>query len=228
MEHSARRINALAARLGATSYLEIGVSRGLTFRDVRIERRTGVDPRFLLDVASVANPWTRLVAAESDAFFAAEPVGSAYDIVYIDGLHHHEQVIRDFTNAVLHTHRRSAILLDDTLPCDVYSALRDHQAAFRHRAAAGGRSDAWHGDAYRAVLYIHDFWPGMNFRTITGSGNPQTLVWRAAGVRRTPRFGGLEAIARLDYFGLHENMAALQCASEEEAIALCAAEIGAD
>src|SRR5215469_1611634 len=43
-QHSVRRINRIAAHTGAKTYLEIGVSRGLTFRNVQITRKVGVDP----------------------------------------------------------------------------------------------------------------------------------------------------------------------------------------
>ena len=68
--HSARRINALARRLGARRYLEIGVSTGQTFREVEIAERTGVDPKFRFDTAEVANATTHLHAMRSDAWFA--------------------------------------------------------------------------------------------------------------------------------------------------------------
>ena len=40
INHSVRRINQLAAALGATRYLEIGVEDGLTFFNINIRDRT--------------------------------------------------------------------------------------------------------------------------------------------------------------------------------------------
>lgn len=53
--HSARRINRIAAHVGAHTHLEIGVSRGASFRNVRIKSKVGVDPKFRFDPAEPRN-----------------------------------------------------------------------------------------------------------------------------------------------------------------------------
>lgn len=218
--HSARRINALGSAIRARRYLEIGVSTGTTFRDVDIFERVGVDPAFAFDTATLTNETTRLVPQTSDAFFLEEPGISFYDIAFIDGLHTFEQVVRDFSNVVLHTHSKSMIILDDTVPSDVYSAHRDEGALRHYRKSVGDGDVAWHGDVFKAVFYIHDFWPGLNYRTIMNSGNPQTLVWRSKAEPRKPVFNDLERISRLSFFDLWEHKVALQESSEDEAISL--------
>lgn len=225
MNFSARRINALALKLGSRRYLEIGVSSGATFRDVQVLERTGVDPAFAFDTNEIAGELTRLVPQTSDEFFAVEPQFPPYDIIFIDGLHTFEQVVRDFSNALLRSHRHSVLILDDTVPNDVYSAIPDHRATFRYRKAAGIEDGSWHGDVFKSVFYIHDFWPSLNYRTISGSGNPQTLVWRANGMRRRPLFNNLERISRLTYFDLQEHIGVLQMVGEDDAIAACVAEV---
>lgn len=221
---SARRINALAAALGARRYLEIGVNEGATFRAVRCPERSGVDPQFLFDPASLADRNTRLYAMPSDRFFARLPFERRFDIVFIDGLHRFEQAYRDLMNALLHAHDRTVFLIDDTLPSDVYSALPDQQAALAARRAAGGSNLDWHGDVYKVVAAIHDLHPGLDYRTIRdGPDNPQTLVWRSKAGGRQPRFPGFEAIARLGYFDLLDDLGLLRPATEQAAIAACLA-----
>jgi hypothetical protein len=225
MTITSQRINALVPLLGVRRYLEIGVSTGDTFRAVEAAERIGVDPAFMFDIGGLAAETTRLVPQTSDMFFAAEPLESLYDLVLIDGLHTFEQVMRDFTNAILHTHRRSAILIDDVFPNDAYSALPDEAATQRHRGGAGIQDAAWHGDVYKLVFAIHDFWPGLNYRTIMGAGNPQTLVWRARSGRRKPFFDNVEFISRLSYFDMLDCFSLMQPASEADAINLCLQEI---
>jgi hypothetical protein len=227
MNHSARRVNALARRLDASRYLEIGVSTGSTFREVEIAERTGVDPAFGFNTSEVENDFTRCATKTSDEFFSVTPIFPPFDIILIDGLHTFEQVVRDFSNVILRTHRRSVILLDDTWPNDVYSSLPDMNATFKYRKAAGLDNSSWHGDVFKTVFYIHDFWPSLNYRTIVGSGNQQTLVWRANGEHRKPLFNSLERISRLSYFEMIENVGILRQSSEDEAIDLCLAELGA-
>jgi hypothetical protein len=227
MNQSARRMNALASQLSARRYLEIGVQNGTTFRDVEISERTGVDPDFKFDTNAQANESTRFIQKRSDQFFAHEPICPPYDLIFIDGLHVFEQVLRDFSNSLIRTHKRSVIILDDTLPNDVFSSLNTYAAAIRHRKEAGKTNGEWHGDVFKTIFYIHDFWPSLNYRTITGSGNPQTLVWRANGINRTPLFNNLERISRMSWFDLRDNIQVMQMTTEEEAISLCIAEINA-
>lgn len=227
MTYSAARINRLAHALRARRYLEIGVNHGDTFRHVAIEDRTGVDPEFRFDTSSLANARTRLVPATSDAFFAGLDLDEIYDIVFIDGLHRFEQVVRDFANVLLHTHRRSVIVLDDTVPSDVYSTLPSQSQALHQRKLGGTNEGSWHGDVYKTVFYIHDFWPGLQYRTVIDGGNPQTLVWRARSGGRTPLFNDLEDISRLDYFGFLAHLDTLKRCTQAEAEALCLRDLGA-
>ncbi|MDB5403516.1 MAG: hypothetical protein JWQ55_5534 [Rhodopila sp.] len=227
MNNTARRVNALAKQLGSRRYLEIGVLHGNTFRDVEIPERTAVDPGFGFDTSELANEVTRFFKQTSDDFFAEAPIFPPYDLVLIDGMHTFEQVVRDLSNVLVRTHQRSVIILDDTVPDDVYSTVKDGLASYRHRKTDSAPARGWQGDVYKTLFYIHDFFPSLNYRTIVRDGNPQTLVWRANGVHRSPVFDNLERISRLDYFELQDNLAVLQPATEAEAIALCVAEIQA-
>lgn len=218
---SARRVNALARRIGARRYLEIGVSRGATFRQVAVAERIGVDPCFLFDTAEVANDTTALHAMTSDQFFAEAAGVSPFDIVFMDGLHIFEQAVRDLTNILSWTTWRSAILIDDTVPGDIYSSHPVQRDALRFRHAAGGKGSDWHGDVFKIAFLIHDFFPTLDYRTIVGPGNPQTLAWRAAAPARKPVFDSLERISRLTWFDLQAHDAILRRASEQAAIELC-------
>jgi hypothetical protein len=221
MNNSARKINHLATCLNSRRYLEIGVNDGVTFLDVQIADRTGVDPHFRFDTSAHENERTRFMSMTSDNFFHSEPFLPSYDIVFIDGLHHFEQVVRDLSNTLLRIHHQSVILIDDTLPNDVFSTLRDPTKAVEFRQAAGLEGGAWHGDVFKIVFYLHDFWPSLSYCTIVGNGNPQTLVWRANLESEAPVFNDLEKISRLSYFDLQQHRNVLREMSEDEALALC-------
>jgi Methyltransferase domain len=220
-EFTANRLNRLAEALDARSYLEIGVETGVTFDRVRVAERTGVDPAFLFDITSRADETTVLAQTTSDEFFAELPPDRQYDLIFIDGLHTFEQAYRDLCNCLLHSHQRTAMLLDDTLPSDVYSALRSPEQALAFRAAAGVDSSAWHGDAFKVVFAIHDFHLGLDYRTIVGSGNPQTLVWRSNAGRRRPLLDSLETISRMTYFDMVNQVQTMRQSAEELAIRKC-------
>lgn len=218
---SPRRLGRLAAALGASSYLEVGVARGETFREVPIPRRTGVDPRFGFDITELADDDTVLVEASSDDFFRTLAPDRTFDVIFLDGLHTFEQTYRDLCNSLLHVHRGSVILLDDTLPADPWSAVPDVVRSLRLRRLAGRTDTAWHGDVYKVVAAIHSFHPALDYRTIVGSGNGQTLVWRGPRVGPRPAPLSIDEIGRMSYFDLLDRRELLCETSEDAAIAAC-------
>ncbi len=225
LNHSARRIETLTEFLRPQTYLEIGVNKGQTFFQVSIPQKTAVDPNFLFDVAAVTDENITFKGVISDEFFSTLPITQKYDVVFLDGLHTFEQTYRDLCNSLLHSHERTIFLIDDTKPIDVYSSISCQDKAFKYRKQAGGSGMAWHGDVFKTIFALHDFHPGLNYRTIINSGNPQTLVWRSNNGWRQPLFNSLETISRLTYFDLLDHMDILRNCSEEEAIVLCLSEL---
>ncbi len=234
---SPRRLNRLAEVLGCKTYLEIGVSKGVTFNAVNVETKTGVDPDFQFDwQASHDGIRTRLLPLTSDAFFAQEPTGSRFDLIFIDGLHTYDQTYRDLQNALLHSHPGTVILIDDTIPCDAYSCCRDQDEAIQLRAHGTGITNAiWHGDTYKIMPMIHLFHTAYQYCTIIDQGNPQTVLWRSKEPREVDElasmttFWGLENLAACDYLWMLRNLQLFNPVSEEEgfnrlvagALALC-------
>lgn len=103
-------INLFIERRGYKRYLEIGCFADTCFNQIRAESKVGVDP---------ASGGT--VRKTSDAFFAdAIAAGERFDIVFIDGLHHHDQVYRDVENSLTCLSDGGAILMHDCLPPDRY------------------------------------------------------------------------------------------------------------
>ncbi len=221
-EFTSKRLNRLAAALGAHSYLEIGVHTGGTFARVQVAERTAVDPAFPFPISDHEDEVTSFAEMTSDEFFSGLPAAKTYDLIFIDGLHTFEQAYRDLCNSILHSHPGTVILLDDTVPSDVYSALRDPEQAFAFRAAAGPDGGvAWHGDTFKVVFAVHDFHLALDYRTIMGSGNPQTLVWRSNSGWRRPLLDSLEQITRLTYFDMVNNGHVLRQCDEETALREC-------
>lgn len=182
--HSVRRLNHLAIELGATRYLEIAVETGSTLFEVSCMSKTAVDPRFLFDKSDeeVLNRFGHCQCFEmpSDQFFRERRNSSdPYDLVFIDGLHNFDQVMRDFVNSIKCAHSRTVYVIDDTFPCDVFSSLRDQQQALELRAqySIGFQGNAWHGDVYLFVILLPLYFPEYRYRTFVGAGsNPQTVI----------------------------------------------------
>jgi hypothetical protein len=223
--HSSRRINALARPMRAARYLEIGVSKGLTFLAVEIADKTGVDPKFAFDWQAHRSDDVRFHVGDSDGYFAQ--CTEKFDVVFLDGLHVFEQTFRDLCNALMVTHDRSLIVIDDTVPSDVYSSWPHPREAHALRKQAGGKGLAWHGDVFKVVYVLHDFFPMLSYCTINTGGNPQTLVWREARADFQSRFNSLETISRMTWFHMRRNMALMNLVPEEDALARVGAKLAA-
>lgn len=115
--------------------------------------------------------------------------------------------------------KRESDGIDDTVPSDVYSSLPEQRQTVIFRLKAVGEGRAWHGDVFKLVVYIHDFFPTLSFCTFKSSGNQQTLVWREPRRNFTPVRGSLEKISRLDYFWPMVHIKILNRLPEAQALA---------
>ena len=120
-------INRAIAEMGYKDYLEIGCQSDVCFDHVNVENSTGVDP---------ASGGTHRMT--SDAFF--EENQGNFDIIFIDGLHVYDQVLRDIENSVENLKDGGTIFLHDCLP-------------LQHKAHAPLRETrVWNGDVWRAIV----------------------------------------------------------------------------
>lgn len=135
-------INGLIAKNNYKTYLEIGVRDGSCFHAVKCETKVGVDP----DPASAAT-----VKQTSDDFFYKltvspfkEDIGipKRYDIIFIDGLHHADQVEQDIINALEHLTLGGTIVMHDCLPT----------SKFMQEIPMRPDHNEWTGDTWRAYL----------------------------------------------------------------------------
>jgi len=220
MNHSVRRLSRLAKELWYRSYLEIGVETGATFNNFDIAEKDAVDPHFLFDAKSLARQSIRYFETTSDHFFVNSHKNKKYDLVFIDGLHTFEQTFRDFCSTLSAIHDQSCVLIDDVCPSDIFSAHPDQKTAYRFRAQhiPGTRDRQWHGDTYKIIFAIHDFFPNLSYRTINSKGNPQAIVWRRPRAAFAPIFNNLERISRLNYYDIFDNLNAFKLGEEDEVL----------
>lgn len=224
---SVRRLHEIASITHAEHYLEVGVYGGDTFFPVMLPYKDAVDPAFRFDCTGLGNEAVRFFEMPSDAFFASTRPRPQYDLIFLDGLHTFAQTFRDFIATLPLSHARTVWVIDDTVPCDPYSALPDMALSYRERAKGRLPGNPWHGDVYKVIYALHDCCPNLSYATVVDGGNPQTLVWREPRAEFAPAFGSLEAIERSDYFGMESHEAAMRYATEERALAQLRAALGA-
>ena len=219
-------INMLAGLVQAERYLEIGVHKGETFFNVDFRLKVAVDPDFRFDIDEHQEEGCFFYPLTSDDFFSVFPDSDVarkfsgandalprFDVIFIDGLHNFEQSYRDFQNSLGYCHDKTIWVLDDTVPCDPYSAIPDQQRALEYRRQQlGGQVVApnfnwdWHGDVFKTLLAIHDHYPDISYCTVMDQGNPKTVLWRAPAPNgRKPALGSITDIAGLTYFDIFEH-----------------------
>ena len=130
-------INYLIEKNKLINYLEIGVFKGENIREVKAIHKDGVDPGSEGYTPPEVNyPMT------SDDFFELikDHNDIKYDIIFIDGLHHSEQVTKDINNAFNHLVDNGFILLHDCNPVSYEAQLIPRQTI------------AWNGDVWKSFV----------------------------------------------------------------------------
>ena len=122
-------INYLIQRHAYTTYLEIGCEADLCFNAIVIDHRVGVDP--------VSGGTIRTT---SDKFF--EENAETFDIVFVDGLHHAEQVLRDIENSLLRLNNGGTIVVHDLNPREEYLQVIPRLQS------------TWMGDCWKAWVHL--------------------------------------------------------------------------
>lgn len=139
-------INLIAPKIDAVDYLEIGVNLGQTFERIIIKNKDGVDPEPLSHHTNFR--------MTSDKFFDYLHPRKGYDIVFIDGLHIHEQAYRDFLNSFNHLNPGGFILFHDTNP-----PSKDH-------AGETQVFEQWNGNVYQTIMKLRSEWPNLTIFTV--------------------------------------------------------------
>ena len=120
-------LNFLVRERGYSSYLEIGCDADQTFSLIQASHRVGVDP--------VSGGTLRMT---SDEFFRVSQ--ETFELVFIDGAHEHQQVLRDVEHALGCLADGGAIVLHDCLPTEEIQQIHPRQVS------------VWTGDVWRAVV----------------------------------------------------------------------------
>jgi glycosyltransferase involved in cell wall biosynthesis len=131
-------------------YLEIGVETGYTFNNVHFTNKTGVDPSPTFNSVD-------LVIKTSDDFFENLQLDSLFDIVFIDGMHQSEYVIKDINNSIKYLNDNGKILLDDVIPLNSDEQLK---IPIKHIYENGVLKTMvpWTGDVWKVLFHILNYY----------------------------------------------------------------------
>ena len=133
-------INALIQKNSYKHYLEIGVQNPISnFDKITCQNKVGVEPKL--------HDWFRgtkpsFIGTSDEYFESIKDTDIKFDIVFIDGLHHDDQVLKDIENSLKHLKRGGVIMCHDCLPNNEREQERDDH---------GG---VWMGDVWKAIALL--------------------------------------------------------------------------
>lgn len=135
MKNHTDLLNLIARKISAKRYVEIGVfNPDHNFNLIDVPQKVGVDPD---PNAKAKIPWT------SDRFFeVCEITGAMVDLIFVDGLHHADQVRKDIYNSWRILNDGGVIVIHDSNP---YS---------EHITHVPRDNREWTGDVYKTICQI--------------------------------------------------------------------------
>lgn len=142
-------LNAFITARNYHSFLEIGTDTGISLRTVHADAITSVDP----DPHTPATHHTT-----SDDFFST--CTDRFDLIFIDGLHEHNQAYRDIIHALEHLNPGGVIVLHDCLPT----------SESMQRNATRYPGGAWTGDVWKAFVKARTELPYLMYTIDTDFG----------------------------------------------------------
>lgn len=130
-------INYLIEKNNFLNYLEIGVFHGENIRKIKAIHKDGVDP----GAEGVIIPEVNYPMI-SDEFFnlIKDHPEIKYDIIFIDGLHHADQVEKDIKNSLKHLILGGYIVMHDCNPVSYEAQLIPRQTV------------VWNGDVWKSFV----------------------------------------------------------------------------
>jgi hypothetical protein len=131
-------------------YLEIGLHEGFTFNSINANVKDSVDPDQSLNA-------TYKMSSDDFFHYVAPTLGYKYDVIFIDGLHHTEQVDKDIQNSLNFLNDVGHIVLHD---CNPISEMRQRVPAdfdiWKH---------GWNGDVWKSVVKFRKNYSHQTYKT---------------------------------------------------------------
>ena len=135
-------------------YLEIGVQSGKSLAIAKC-KSIGIDP--MPQLRFTLNNTASVIKSSSDSFFAKQAdslLTQAPDLVFIDGMHLFEYVLRDFINVERYAGISTLVVIDDIYPGHPAQAQRKRKTM------------AWTGDVWKLLEILKIYRPDLFIQTL--------------------------------------------------------------
>lgn len=171
MNLHARILNFLIFRHNYKSYLEIGLNDpNENFIDIMLSNKESCDPYVANEHPDTKTEITPLINKyltyhmTSDDMFKNMPIDKKYDLIFIDGLHEGNQVVKDVINSLKHLNKNGVIVIHDCLPKkSIYTDYPYKDCEERHYPN-GAVDKTWNGTTWTALPTLEKM--GIKFETV--------------------------------------------------------------
>ena len=158
-------LSELTEKRSIKRYIEIGVRSGELFSNVHAEFAIAVDKRFDISSNIAKNKKVvHLYQEASDDFFSRKNINSVLEgfpqIVFLDGMHVFEYLLRDFFNSEGLCDKNSLIIAHDCIPLNEEMADRDETTA-KQRTIETRFHGWWTGDVWKIVPILKRYRPDL-------------------------------------------------------------------
>ncbi|MCS3737886.1 class I SAM-dependent methyltransferase [Mucilaginibacter dorajii] len=173
-------IDVIKKKKKKVNYFEIGVQTGFCFFKIKAERKVAIDPNFIIKITkkvkayyrNLSNFNNRFFELTSDDFFEQKSdyikkIGGI-DVIFIDGLHLYEQVVKDIENSLKYLNKGGVILVHDCNPLSEPAAVRAYTS--EEAAVLVGSHpqwiNQWNGDVWKAIVKLRSERKDLNITVI--------------------------------------------------------------
>ena len=157
-------IQEIINKKNASNYLEVGVCEGECFFKINAKRKFAVDPFFSIDPIIMKssfrkflkkilyNSFVNYYPITSDEFFKKNKY--KFDVVFVDGLHTHQQSLKDVLNVLDCLNDNGVIIMHDCNPSTESQAhpSKSHDDAAKLNLPCW--TGEWCGDVWKTVVNL--------------------------------------------------------------------------
>jgi hypothetical protein len=147
-------INYLIEQNNYVNYLEIGVNDALCIRQIKASHKDGVDPYPGSEVGGGIYPEINYPISSDQFFDLIKGHNIKYDIIFIDGLHHSDQVDKDIVNSLNHLVPNGTIVMHDCNPPEYEIQLVPRQTGI------------WNGDVWKSIVKVRHSNPNVKINVV--------------------------------------------------------------
>jgi glycosyltransferase involved in cell wall biosynthesis len=147
------------------NYLEIGIENGYTFSKTHFLHKVGVDPDPKCDIldnieihkCTSDDYFNNINISDNKSVDSDDCIENIkpqnFDVIFIDGMHHCENVLRDFNNSINVLTKDGTIFVDDCIPLNYNEQLKiPIRHYYENKILKYG--EEWTGDVWKFVYHL--------------------------------------------------------------------------